>query len=89
MQEKSAFPLARKIVLMLLVLAITAFALIANVQRVEAVGDLYTCTYYSDASHTTVVGTRGGACCGRNGNTGVTSPYSSCHMLACTDVICP
>jgi hypothetical protein len=86
MQEKSASLLARKFVLMLLVLALVAFA--ANVQRVEAVGSLYTCTYYSDASHTTAVGTRGGACCGRNGNWGVTSPYSVCHELACTNVLC-
>jgi hypothetical protein len=89
MQERAASSAVRKIVLMLLVLAVVAFAMTANVQRVEAVGNLYVCTYYSDAAHTTVVGARGGGCCGRTTNWGVTSPYSVCYPLACTDVICP
>ncbi len=87
MQQRTTPPAVRKIILMLLVLAVVAFAMTANVQRVEAVGNLYVCTYYSDATYTVPVGRRGGSCC-QDENWGVTSSYSICHPLACTDVLC-
>lgn len=88
MHKKSAAFSVRKIVLMLLVLAIVAFAMMTDIRHAEAVGDLYTCTYFSDETHTQAVGGRGGACCGGRNDWGVTSPYVVCHPLACTDVIC-
>jgi hypothetical protein len=88
MHENSTSFSSRKIILMLLVLAIVAFAMVTNTRQAEAVSDLYTCTYYSDAAHTHAVGGRGGACCGGRNDWGVTSPYVTCHPLACTDVIC-
>ena len=36
------------------------------------------CTYYSDASHTTVVGQFGKDCCNNTVARGVKSPYSVC-----------
>jgi hypothetical protein len=36
------------------------------------------CTFYSDSSHTTVVGRRGKDCCNNPVNTGTTSQFYSC-----------
>lgn len=46
-------------------------------------------TYYSDASHSTVVGHCGGGCCQPCTCTGTTSPYSTTQRVYCTDVVCP
>jgi hypothetical protein len=46
-------------------------------------------TYYSDASHSTVVGHCGGGCCTPCHCTGTTSPYSTTQRFECPDVICP
>lgn len=46
-------------------------------------------TYYSDASHSTVVGRCGGGCCTPCQCTGTTSPYSTTERFYCPDVICP
>jgi hypothetical protein len=88
MQEKSASFFLRKIILMLLVLAVVAVTLTTGVRRAEAVSNLYTCTFYSDATYTVPVGGEGGACCGGTNDWGITTPYPICHPLACTNALC-
>ncbi len=46
-------------------------------------------TYYSDASHTTVVGRCAGSCCDGCHCTGTTSPYSTTQRFYCPAVVCP
>lgn len=46
-------------------------------------------TYYSDASHTTVVGHCGAPCCGTCQCTGTITAYSTSERVYCPDVICP
>ena len=46
-------------------------------------------TYYSDASHSTVVGRCGGNCCGPCQCTGTTSAYHTTERVYCLDVVCP
>lgn len=46
-------------------------------------------TYYSDASHSTVVGSCGGGCCTACSCTGSTSAFYTHQMVFCLDVICP
>jgi hypothetical protein len=46
-------------------------------------------TYYSDASHTTVVGRCAGSCCDGCHCTGTTSAYSTSYTFECLDVVCP
>ena len=45
--------------------------------------------YYSDASHSTVVGSCTGSCCDGCHCTGTTSPYATTQRFDCPDVICP
>jgi hypothetical protein len=59
----------------LLVGAATVAATTAPVSEASPAGN---CTFYSDASHTTVVGRRGKDCCNNTVNTGTTSSYYSC-----------
>ena len=90
MRENSPLPSVRKIVLTLLLLAVVAFAL-ADLKPAEAVviAGPHLCTYYSNSSYTTAVGGRGTGCCNTVISWGVTSPYSRCERLYCTDVLCP
>ena len=46
-------------------------------------------TYYSDASHSTVVGQCAGSCCDGCHCTGTTSPYATFYTFECPDVVCP
>ncbi len=46
-------------------------------------------TYYSDASHTTVVGHCGAPCCGTCTCTGTVTAYSTSSRVYCPDQICP
>jgi hypothetical protein len=46
-------------------------------------------TYYSDASHTTVVGHCGAPCCGTCQCTGTITAYSTSERVYCPDQICP
>lgn len=39
------------------------------------------CTFFSDTSHTQVVGQRGKDCCGNSIDSGVTSPYFTCEPV--------
>jgi hypothetical protein len=48
-----------------------------------------TTTYYSDASHSTVVGRCSAGCCTPCQCTGTTSPYSTSQTFYCPDVVCP
>jgi hypothetical protein len=77
----------RKIALVVCMLVVLAFALSVDVPRAEAI--LGVCTYYSDATFTTVVGARGTGCCGEVVNWGIITPYRKCQNIYCLDVICP
>ena len=46
-------------------------------------------TYYSDASHTTVVGRCAASCCDGCHCTGTTSAYRTIERFYCPDVVCP
>jgi hypothetical protein len=46
-------------------------------------------TYYSDASHSTVVGRCSAGCCTPCECTGTVSSYWTTQRFYCTDVICP
>ena len=77
----------RKIALVVCMLVVLAFALSVDVQRAEAI--LGVCTYYSDATFTTVVGARGTGCCGEQVSWGIITSFRKCHIVYCLDVICP
>lgn len=58
---------------------LATFAVLVTLVPVpSSAGPTGSCTYYSDASKTTVVGKRGYDCCNNYISTGVTSPYSTC-----------
>jgi len=66
----------RKTVLAALVIGVATIASItAPVTKAEAASN---CTYYSDASHTTVVGQFGKDCCNNTVAWGVKTQYSVC-----------
>ncbi|MEA2603031.1 MAG: hypothetical protein QOF89_4023 [Acidobacteriota bacterium] len=46
-------------------------------------------TYYSDASHSTAVGSCGGSCCGPCECTGTITAYRTTQRVYCPDVVCP
>jgi hypothetical protein len=59
-------------------LALTVLA--AAPKPAEAVSN-QDCTFFSDTSHTKVVGQRGVDCCGASIDSGVTSPYFTCEPV--------
>ena len=65
----------RRCLLAALLLAATAFSLTTAAPVTFAASN---CTYYSDASHTTVVGQFGKDCCNNTVAWGVKSSFSSC-----------
>ncbi|MFY9824414.1 MAG: DUF6289 family protein [Thermoanaerobaculia bacterium] len=89
MHEKVSPFSTRKIVLMAFLLAVLAFAMTADVRHAEAIAGPSVCSYYSDATFTTVVGARGTGCCGETISWGITTPYQRCQRLYCTDQLCP
>lgn len=75
-------------------LAALAVGAAASIDRAEAlifcpVLGAGGCTYYSDASLTTVVGTCSKPCCGEVTSTGQTSPYRHCVRGECPAQLCP
>lgn len=65
----------RKLVLAALVAGVTTVAAVAPRAEASPAGN---CTFYSDASHTTVVGRHGKDCCNNIINQGTTSQYYVC-----------
>jgi hypothetical protein len=72
-----------------------AFAFVLSVLAVQPGQAVVFCnpnlsvTYYSNASHTTVVGHCGAPCCGTCQCTGTITAYSTSERVYCPDVICP
>jgi Family of unknown function (DUF6289) len=64
----------RKLVLAALVTGAAAFAAMTPTEAATSSN----CTYYSDASHTTVVGQYGKDCCNNTVTWGVKTQYSVC-----------
>lgn len=63
-----------------------AFVLTSTPGTEAAIGNTY-CIYYSDASHSQVVGECGPDCCGRRTCWGTTSQFAVCGAFNC--VWCP
>lgn len=83
-------PLSRLMVAVLLFAAVGGvLAFVASAPSAEAIAGPGLCTYYSDATYTTVVGARGTGCCGAVISWGTTTPYRRCGIVYCLDVICP
>jgi hypothetical protein len=67
----------RRILVLTFLVAVLTFALTVTAP-VSSASTGSNCTYYSDASHTTVVGEFGKDCCNNTVARGVKSPYSVC-----------
>ena len=67
----------RRILVLAFLVAVLTFALTVNVS-VSSASSGSNCTYYSDASHTTVVGEFGKDCCNNIVARGHKSSYSVC-----------
>ncbi len=73
--------LSRKLAVALgLTFALALTVLAVAPRTAEAVSN-QDCTYFSDATHSHVVGTRGVDCCGASIDSGVTSPYFVCEPV--------
>jgi hypothetical protein len=72
-------------------LTAAAVAIGTTYDRAEAVviGGPHVCSYYSDATFSTVVGARGEGCCGTPISWGITTPFKTCERLLCPAVVCP
>lgn len=82
MNDKKTLSLPRKLVLACgLSCALVLTVLAAAPKPAEAAVGNQDCTYFSDASHTKVVGQRGLDCCGNSIDSGVTSPYFTCEPV--------
>ncbi len=79
----------RRIVLALLLLAAVAAVGLTAPRSVSAIGLPGYCQYYSDATYTTVVGSRSIGCCGQVTTTGTVTPYVRCQRVYCPAVVCP
>lgn len=84
-------PLYRLLVALALLTATVGVAVtfLVPAPQAEAIAGPGVCTYYSNASFTTVVGARGTGCCGAVIHWGVVSAYKRCEILYCPDVVCP
>jgi hypothetical protein len=78
-------PNYRKLLLLIGAIALLATSFIVGAPRtaVALPAASCDCTYYSDASHTTEVGTVFITCRGQRYQTGQTSPYSQCFCDPC------
>ena len=70
--------LSRKLVVALGLTFALALTLLAVAPRTAEAVSNQDCTYFSDATHSHVVGQRGVDCCGASIDSGVTSPYFVC-----------
>jgi hypothetical protein len=77
----------RRLLVLTFLAAVLTFALTVTAP-VSSAASGSNCTYYSDASHTTVVGQFGKDCCNNTVARGVKSPYSECSS-ACLVCVPP
>ena len=87
--SKNALVWTRRIVLVAALAAVLATPLLWSTAEAVIIAGPSVCTYYSDATYTTVVGARGTGCCGTVINWGITTLYVKCQKLYCPDVQCP
>jgi hypothetical protein len=81
MTEKT-FSTPRKLIAVLGLTCALALTVLATTPRLaDAAAIKQDCTYFSDASHSKVVGQRGVDCCGNSIDWGVTSPYFTCEPV--------
>ena len=71
-------PAARRVILASVLLSVTAFAIIALAVPTSEAAPSGNCTYYNNASHTTVVGQFGYDCCNNRDAWGKKTDFSSC-----------
>ena len=77
MTNRTNSSLLRRIFVLTFLVAVLAFALTVTAPVTQASSGT-NCTYYSDASHTTVVGEFGRDCCNNTVARGHKSPYYVC-----------
>lgn len=69
---------------------LNALAILTGVGVMQAMAPVPgVCVYYSDATYTEVVGTRGTGCCGQVFNSGIVTQFRRCERIYCPDVPCP
>ena len=71
----------RKLIVALGLTCALALTVLATVPRPAEASSNQDCTYFSDESHSQVVGRRGVDCCGASIDSGVTSPYFTCEPV--------
>jgi hypothetical protein len=78
-------PTQRKLVLLILAIALLAGSFILSAPRTAAAlpGSSCFCTYYSDSTYSTEVGERDVYCNGHTFRWGTTSPYVICDCEPC------
>lgn len=81
MTEKNTLSIPRKLIVALGLTCVLALTVLATTPRPAEAASNKNCTYFSDASHSTVVGQRGVDCCGNSIDSGVTSPYVVCEPV--------
>ena len=82
MTQKKTLSAPRKLVVALGLTCALALTVLATTPRpAEAKISNQDCTYFSDDSHSEVVGQRGVDCCGASIDWGVTSPYFTCEPV--------
>jgi len=82
MTGKNTLSTPRKLIVALGLTCALALTVLATAPRqAEAAIQNQDCTYFSDASHSKVVGQRGVDCCGNSIDSGVTSPYFTCEPV--------
>lgn len=81
MTEKKTLTPPRKLIVALGLTCALALTVLATAPRsAEAISN-QDCTYFSDASHSQVVGQRGVDCCGASIDWGVTSSFFTCEPV--------
>jgi len=83
MKQRIPSSAARKLVLVLVMIAVAA---LATAPTTEAIQNKL-CTYYNNDQHSQIVGQRGKDCCGNPVSWGTTSSFFECHQEYC--VWCP
>jgi len=80
MTQKTLSP-SRKLVVALGLTCALALTVLAVTPRTADAASNQDCTFFSDETHSHVVGQRGVDCCGASIDSGVTSPYFTCEPV--------
>ncbi len=81
MTRKKTLALPRKLIVALGLTCALALTVLAVAPRTAEAASNQDCTFFSDATHSHVVGQRGVDCCGASIDSGVTSPFFTCEPV--------